>query len=106
MKILLIATSFNGMCQRVWVELDRLDHQVKVHLVSTETEMINATESFKPDLIIAPYLKSAIPAVIWKKYTCLILHPGIPGDRGACSLDWAVLNNEKIWGVTILQAIG
>ena len=36
MKILFITTSFNGMSQRAWVELDRLNHQVKVHIASTE----------------------------------------------------------------------
>ncbi len=92
------------MAQRAWVELDRLNHQVKVHIASTGKNMTDAVDEYKPDLIIAPYLKIAIPENIWKKYTCLIIHPGIPGDRGSCSLDWAILNNEKEWGVTILEA--
>ena len=92
------------MSQRAWVELDRLDHQVKVHIASNEKNMTDAAEAYEPDLIMAPYLKTAIPEIIWKKYTCLIIHPGIPGDRGSSSLDWAILNNEKEWGVTILQA--
>ncbi len=66
--------------------------------------MIDAVNEFKPDLIVAPYLKKVIPEIIWKNYTCLIVHPGIVGDRGSSSLDWAILNNEKEWGVTILQA--
>src|SRR5664279_4056176 len=66
--------------------------------------MIDAVNEYIPDLIIAPYLKTAIPGSIWEKYTCLIIHPGIAGDRGSSSLDWAILNNEKEWGVTILQA--
>jgi putative two-component system hydrogenase maturation factor HypX/HoxX len=32
------------------------------------------------------------------------VHPGIKGDRGPSSLDWAIANHEKIWGVTILEA--
>jgi putative two-component system protein, hydrogenase maturation factor HypX/HoxX len=32
------------------------------------------------------------------------VHPGIKGDRGPSSLDWAIANHEKTWGVTILQA--
>jgi Methionyl-tRNA formyltransferase len=106
MKILLITTAFNGMAQRTWVELDRLDHQVKVHIAGNEKKLINVVYDYKPDLIIAPYLKTVIPEKIWKEFTCLIVHPGIPGDRGASSLDWAILNNEKEWGVTILQATG
>jgi putative two-component system protein, hydrogenase maturation factor HypX/HoxX len=104
MRILFIATSFNGMSQRAWVELDRLNHQVKVHVASSEEAMINKVSDYKPDLIVAPYLKTKIPRTIWKNYTCFIVHPGIIGDRGSSSLDWAILNKEKEWGVTILQA--
>ena len=32
------------------------------------------------------------------------MHPGIKGDRGPSSLDWAIANQEKSWGVTILEA--
>lgn len=105
MKILFITTSFNGLSQRAWIELDRLNHDVKVHIASTDKKMIEAVESYSPDLIVAPYLKKAIPEIIWKNYTCFIVHPGIMGDRGLCSLDWAILNEEKEWGVTILQAV-
>ncbi|MEP6616301.1 MAG: enoyl-CoA hydratase-related protein [Ginsengibacter sp.] len=104
MKILLITTAFNGLSQRVWVELDKLDHKVKLHLASAEQNMEEAVDQFQPDLIIAPYLKTVIPEIIWKQFICLIVHPGIVGDRGSSSLDWAILNNEKEWGVTILQA--
>ncbi len=105
MKILFIITSFNGLSQRAWVELDRLNHQVKLHTASTSEKMIEAVNEYKPGLIIAPYLKKVIPEIIWKNYTCLIVHPGIVGDRGSSSLDWAILNNKKEWGVTILQAV-
>ena len=48
--------------------------------------------------------KAVIPASIWQHYTCLIVHPGIKGDRGPSSLDWAILNGYEEWGVTVLQA--
>ena len=35
---------------------------------------------------------------------CLIVHPGVRGDRGPSALDWAILNREQRWGVTVLQA--
>ena len=105
MKIIFITTAFNGMSQRLWVELDRLNHQVKVHIASTSENMIKAVDSYKPNLIICPFLTSKIPADVYEKYTCLIVHPGIKGDRGASSLDWAILQNKKKWGVTILQAV-
>jgi len=34
----------------------------------------------------------------------LIVHPGIAGDRGASSLDWAILEKQPEWGVTVLEA--
>ncbi|MCF6224419.1 MAG: hydrogenase maturation protein [Flavobacteriaceae bacterium] len=105
MKIQFITTAFNGMAQRLWVELDRLNHEVKVHIAITSDTMIEAVNDYKPDLIIAPFLTSKIPSEIYKKHICLIVHPGIKGDRGASSLDWAILQNQKTWGVTILQAV-
>lgn len=63
-----------------------------------------AVALFQPDLIIAPYLKRAIPETIWRKHTCFIVHPGIIGDRGPAALDWAIMLDQQEWGVTVLQA--
>jgi putative two-component system hydrogenase maturation factor HypX/HoxX len=104
MKILFFTTAFNSLAQRAWLEFDRLNHQIKVHIVNEVLSMEKAVLEFKPDLIIAPFLKSKIPASIWKRHLCLVVHPGPVGDRGASSLDWAILKEEKEWGVTILQA--
>ncbi len=93
------------MAQRLWIELDRLNHQVYIQISTTSQEMEDAVQFYIPDIIIAPFLKSKIPSVIFEKYVCLIVHPGIIGDRGASSLDWAILRNKKRWGVTILQAV-
>ncbi len=37
---------------------------------------------------------------------CLVVHPGIVGDRGPSALDWAISESEHEWGVTVLQATG
>ncbi|RMG32067.1 MAG: hydrogenase maturation protein [Bacteroidetes bacterium] len=105
MKILFLTSAFNGMAQRAWIELDRLNHQVKVQIATEAAAMEKAVEDFEPELIIAPFLKQKIPSSIWQKHCCLVIHPGIKGDRGASSLDWAILNGEPAWGVTILQAV-
>jgi len=105
MKIQFITTSFNGMAQRLWTELDRHNHEVHVVIFTTPQEVIEETRNYQPNLIIAPYLNQKIPEEIWKNYTTLIVHPGIKGDRGASSLDWAILRDEKQWGVTILEAV-
>jgi putative two-component system hydrogenase maturation factor HypX/HoxX len=59
---------------------------------------------FSPDLIMAPFLKRAIPESIWSRHLCLVVHPGIAGDRGPSALDWAIQRGRREWGVTVLQA--
>jgi putative two-component system hydrogenase maturation factor HypX/HoxX len=66
--------------------------------------MLRAVDRENPDLIVAPMLKAAVPEAIWANRVCLIVHPGIVGDRGPSSLDWAIQDGETRWGVTVLQA--
>ena len=93
------------MAQRLWIELDRRNHHVHVHIARDAEGMCRAVEEYGPDLIVAPYLKRRIPAEVYERYVCLVVHPGIVGDRGASSLDRAILRGERRWGVTILQAV-
>jgi putative two-component system hydrogenase maturation factor HypX/HoxX len=104
MRILLITTSYNGLCQRAHIELEELGHEVSISLSVSEGEMRVAVLLFQPDLIICPFLKERVPEDIWKSHTCIVIHPGIKGDRGPSSLDWAIAENLKTWGVTALQA--
>lgn len=104
MKILFITSSHNGLSQRAHCELTAKGHVVEIQLATSDYAMINAVEAFKPDLILAPFLKKAIPDEIWQNHTCFIVHPGIKGDRGPSSLDWAIMRDYKEWGVTVLQA--
>jgi putative two-component system hydrogenase maturation factor HypX/HoxX len=104
MRILLITTSYNGLCQRAHLELEELGHEVSISLSVSEDEMRLAVLLFQPDLIIGPFLKERLPEDIWKRHTCIVIHPGIKGDRGPSSLDWAITENLTTWGVTALQA--
>ncbi len=106
MRILLLAHSFNSLTQRLFVSLCEAGHEVSVEFDINDAVTIDAVERFAPDLVIAPFLKRAIPAAVWQHNTCLIVHPGIPGDRGPSALDWAVLDSEAGWGVTIIEATG
>ena len=106
MKILLLTHSFNSLSQRIFVELRQLGHQVSVEFDINDRVSIEAVELFRPDLIVAPFLKRAIPQEIWANRICLVVHPGIRGDRGPSALDWAILNRERHWGVTVVQANG
>ncbi len=104
MRILFLTHSFNSLTQRLHVELRAKGHQVSVEFDINDAVAIEAVEGYRPDLIIAPFLKRAIPEAIWRNYICLVVHPGIRGDRGPSSLDWAILKHEQQWGVTVLQA--
>ena len=104
MRILLIASAYNGLTQRAHVELDSLGHEVSITLALSEAEIRQALAFFEPDLIICPFLRERIPDDVWQQHVCIIIHPGIKGDRGPSSLDWAVMENEAEWGVTALQA--
>jgi putative two-component system protein, hydrogenase maturation factor HypX/HoxX len=104
MKILFLTTTHNSLSQRAFVELVDRGHTVVVVIASCEAVMLEAVEREQPDLIVAPMLKKVIPASIWQKYLCLIIHPGIKGDRGPSSLDWAIIDAYEEWGVTLLQA--
>jgi len=103
-RVLLLATAYNGLTQRVHRELVIKNHQVSIELSSQSDHMIESVETFEPDLIICPFLKHRIPDAIWQQLACLVLHPGVAGDRGPSSLDWAVTDQCDIWGATLLQA--
>ncbi len=104
MRIMLLVEAFNSLSQRVYGELVRCGHELAVEFdVNTESTQ-QGVALFKPDVIVAPYLKRAIPRTVWSRYPCLIIHPGIPGDRGPSALDWAILEGRREWGVTVLQA--
>ena len=104
MNILLFASAYNGMCQRVHRELEAENHRVSIELSASEEVMQEAVAQFQPDLIICPFLKHRVPEAIWREHLCLIVHPGIEGDRGPSSLDWAIDMERNQWGVTLLQA--
>ena len=104
MRILFIAGGFNSLSQRLFVELTRIGHDVSVELDIDDAVSQEAVDLYRPDLILAPFLQRAIPESITAKHVCLILHPGIPGDCGPSALDWAILNREERWGVTVLEA--
>lgn len=104
MRVLLLTHAFNSLTQRLFVELREKNHLVSVEFDINDSITREAVEMFAPDLIIAPFLKRAIPEDVWRRHLCLVVHPGVKGDRGPSSLDWAILDDEPAWGVTVLQA--
>jgi len=104
MRILLLTHSFNSLTQRIFAELAARGHELSVELDINDAVTREAVALFQPDLVIAPFLKRAIPEAVWRNRLCLIVHPGIRGDRGPSALDWAILEGRSSWGVTVLQA--
>jgi putative two-component system hydrogenase maturation factor HypX/HoxX len=106
MRILLLASAFNSLTQRVHAELRDLGHRVAVELALGDGGRLTAAvRDHAPDLVLAPMLTTAVPEEVWSAYPCLIVHPGPPGDRGPSSLDRAVQEGVPRWGVTVLQAV-
>lgn len=106
MRILFLCHSFNSLSQRLFVDLSERGHVVSVEFDINEAVTNEAVDMFQPSLIIAPFLKRAIPERVWRNHICLVVHPGPVGDGGPSALDWAILNNESEWGVTVIQATG
>ena len=104
LRILLLCHGFNSLSQRLFAELRARGHTVSVELDINDRVTEEAVALFRPDVLIAPFLKRRIPASVWQNLTCLVVHPGPPGDQGPSALDWAVLRGETTWGVTVLQA--
>lgn len=106
LRILLLCHSFNSLTQRLYAELRASGHTLSVELDINDRVTEEAVALFQPDIVLAPFLKRRIPASVWQSVTCLVVHPGPPGDQGPSALDWAVLQGESRWGVTVLQANG
>ena len=104
MKILLIISSFNSLSQSVYCKLQELEHKVFIKFAISKELMIEAVKEINPDIVFCPFLKQFIPSEIFENYPTFVLHPGIIGDRGHNSLDNAINDEVKQWGVVILKA--
>jgi len=104
MKILLISTAYNGLTQRAHLELLARGHEVSVELAISDGQLTEALALIEPDIVVCPFLKSRLPEAIWRHTRSVIIHPGIVGDRGPSSLDWAIHEGQARWGVTAFEA--
>jgi putative two-component system protein, hydrogenase maturation factor HypX/HoxX len=104
-NVLLLASSFNSLTQRVWLDLRRAGHDVSVELALSPAAMREAAVLVDPDVILCPYLRERVPAAVWQHWPTIVLHPGPEGDRGPSSLDWAIAEGATEWGVTALSAV-
>jgi putative two-component system hydrogenase maturation factor HypX/HoxX len=104
MRILFLTHAFNSLAQRLFVELTAAGHEVSIEFDVSDSVTDEAVALFRPELIVAPFLKRRIAESVWRRHRCIVIHPGIVGDRGPSALDWAIANDEPEWGVTALEA--
>ena len=90
---LLLSSAYNSLTQHAHVEFMNRGHSVGVATATSAEGMRAAVNQFRPDLILCPMLAQVIPQDLWETYP-FSFHPGIVGDRGGNSLDWAILNQQ------------
>ncbi|MFD6356708.1 enoyl-CoA hydratase-related protein [Nocardia tengchongensis] len=100
-KLLLMVTSENGLTGRIKADQERLGRTVVVETVATADDMERAVAAHQPDAILCPFLKTRVPRSLYR-HRLAIVHPGVLGDRGAYSLDWAILEGHPVGGVTLV----
>ncbi len=106
MRILFLTHAFNSLAQRLYTELIAAGHDVSIEFDIADSVTQEAVALFRPELIVAPFLKRRIPDSVWRTHRCIVIHPGIEGDRGPSALDWAIADGESVWGVTAIEANG
>lgn len=68
-----------------------------------ETECVEYLRKYQPDIIIVEAFGQIVPKVIldMPKYGCVNVHASLlPKYRGAAPIQWAVINGDKVTGVT------
>jgi len=106
MRLLFLAHAFNCLTQRLYDELTQDGHAISVEFDIHERVTEEAVALWRPDVVIAPFLKRRIADAVWQRHRCLVVHPGIVGDRGPSALDWAIVEGARRWGVTVIEASG
>lgn len=103
-RILILTHSFNCLTQAVYLELKQAGYHVAIEFDISHQITQEAIDLFGPQVILCPYLKRKIPSQIWRQTPCFIIHPGVLGDRGPSSIDWAITRQQPQGGVTIFAA--
>ena len=106
LNILFFANKNNSLSQRMALELRKRQHKITVREINEPAEMTKLSLDAQPDLILCPFLTKRIPEEVFSNpnIPCWVVHPGIEGDRGMSSIDWALFDKEDEWGVSVLQA--
>ena len=104
-------------CQLMWLVTKRDKHvnkmflkykalRLNTHLVKNKNESEKLISQFKPDLILCASFGQFITKKTWQisKYGAFNFHPSLlPLYRGASPIRSAILNKEKVSGVTLFK---
>lgn len=104
MRILLLTTAHSGLSQRTYTELVERGHAVCIQPASTDAAIEAAAAHFKPQLIIAPFLKIGLPTHLLQKYTVLTIRAAAGTDRGPVNYNGVLAENLQNWRITVYQA--
>ncbi len=104
MTLTLLITTYNSLSQAVHTTLKDRGYKIDIVYAINKTQIIKEIKAFNPQLILCPFLKSYIPKEIYENYPTFVFHPAPIGDRGAYSLDYAIVNKVREWGGVWLKA--
>ena len=66
MRVMLLASAFNSLTQRVHTELREAGHIVSVEVAQGDDYALRtAIGRFRPDVILAPMLTKVVPEDVW-----------------------------------------
>lgn len=90
------------------VKEEAMKHDIPVYqpLKVREPEFVEILENIAPDIIVVAAFGQIIPKKIldMPKYGCINIHASLlPKYRGAAPIQWAVINGEKVSGVTTMR---
>ncbi len=85
-----------------------IEHGIEVYQPERirDTECVEHLKGYQPDIIIVEAFGQIIPKVIldMPKYGCINVHASLlPKYRGAAPIQWAVINGDKVTGVTTMR---
>ena len=85
-----------------------VEHGIEVYQPERirDTECVEHLREYQPDIIIVEAFGQIIPKVIldMPKYGCINVHASLlPKYRGAAPIQWAVINGDKVTGVTTMR---
>ena len=91
MRILLLTHAFNSLTQRLYVRAGRGgSRRSRSNSTSTTASPKRRSRCGGRNSSLRRSSSGAIPESVWRRYRCIVIHPGIAGDRGPSALDWAI----------------